>query len=652
MLRTLVVLVLIASVSCGCPHILNKRQGPRPPNGGPIGGNIPNNNGGNQPNNNGGNQPNNNGGQDSRPPPPNGGNGDRRPRPTDEPTQAPIPVPPSACDASSRYSEADGACHNLRNPNWGRSAATFKRYLDAEYDDGTNSARKASVTGGVLPNPRLISRALMNDNTQFEQNFSDLLVYFGQWLAHDIAEILDTERNGEFVDCPCGSTDADCLSYITPPLDTGVSQNCFEFTRTGSKYIQNVRQQINHLSSFIDGQQVYGRDKEVQDELRTFQSGRMITSVEGYLPRSETDFSCSANGDLQCFVGGEDRASENLALTGVHTLWLREHNRLATALSSKHGDWSDEQIYQEARKMNIAQMQHVIYKEWLPAVIGTKADLLPKTQGFFTGYDENVDPALANEVGVAAFRFGHTLIRNSLDRYNLLHVNVNAPVTLAEILFDSTQSYNTAYGLGGIEAIFMGLLDQPTSLYDGSIADTLQNHLFEFTDDDGSVIALDLPATNINRARDHGVAAYYKYRDLCGLTTSNNWNQQTQFSAENIAKLRTMYSSVRDIDLFVGGLHETPANGALVGPTFACLIEKQFSDLKKGDRFYYENDLPNTGFSINQLDSIRRTSMAGLVCANYGLPAIQPSAFHMPYGYLGNNRVSCNSIYKLNAFHF
>ena len=61
----------------------------------------------------------------------------------------------------------------------------------------------------------------------------------------------------------------------------------------------------------------------------------------------------------------------------------------------------------------------------------------------------------------------------------------------------------------------MGLLNQPSAKFDGSVVDTLHNHLFEFESEDGSIIALDLPATNINRGRDHGIPSYSKYVEWC-----------------------------------------------------------------------------------------------------------------------------------------
>ena len=57
------------------------------------------------------------------------------------------------------------------------------------------------------------------------------------------------------------------------------------------------------------------------------------------------------------------------------------------------------------------------------------------------------------------------------------------------------------------------------------------------------------------------------------------------------------FKHVEDIDLFIGGLAERPLSGAVVGPTFGCLLGQQFQILKKGDRFWYENSIPPSALS-------------------------------------------------------
>ena len=95
---------------------------------------------------------------------------------------------------------------------------------------------------------------------------------------------------------------------------------------------------------------------------------------------------------------------------------------------------------------------------------------------------------------------------------------------------------------GGIESIFMGLINEPVAKYDTNMADTLQNHLFEFVGSDGSIRAIDLLAANINRGRDHGLAPYVEYRKKCGLASAYSFQDFSDvMSAENIQKLASIY---------------------------------------------------------------------------------------------------------------
>ena len=114
-----------------------------------------------------------------------------------------------------------------------------------------------------------------------------------------------------------------------------------------------------------------------------------------------------------------------------------------------------------------------------------------------------------------------------------------------------------------------------------------------------------------------------------------------------ITRLKQVYRSVDDVDLFIGGVLETPVRGALVGPTFACIIGDQFSRLKKADRFFYDlthqlhsfNESKNLPFphsyvqqltdndNSGQMNEIRKASLARIICDNSDgtIRSIQPS---------------------------
>jgi peroxidase len=120
----------------------------------------------------------------------------------------------------------------------------------------------------------------------------------------------------------------------------------------------------------------------------------------------------------------------------------------------------------------------------------------------------------------------------------------------------------------------------------------LEFHLIPFSlFSDGLKYGFDIVSLNMQRGRDHGLPSYNFYRQLCGLPKMTSFNDSLLNSAGNSlpAVLSQVYSSVNDIDLYVGGLLELAVNGGNVGPTFSCIIAENFAQLKKSDRFFYEN---------------------------------------------------------------
>ena len=116
-----------------------------------------------------------------------------------------------------------------------------------------------------------------------------------------------------------------------------------------------------------------------------------------------------------------------------------------------------------------------------------------------------------------------------------------------------------------------------------------------------------------------------------------------------VARLRQYYRHVDDVDLFVGGILERPLPGALMGPTFTCIIGDQFSRARKGDRFIYDHGPAPYSFSrrkmktqysfeswrykllsflAEQLKQIRKASFARILCDNGDdIRSIQPFVF-------------------------
>jgi hypothetical protein len=92
----------------------------------------------------------------------------------------------------------------------------------------------------------------------------------------------------------------------------------------------------------------------------------------------------------------------------MHIVFAREHNRVARGLQRINPGWSGDRLFQEARKIVGAQIQAILYREFLPTILG--AQTFHRLIGTFTAYDPGADPSIANEFTTSAYRFGHGMI--------------------------------------------------------------------------------------------------------------------------------------------------------------------------------------------------------------------------------------------------
>jgi len=125
----------------------------------------------------------------------------------------------------------------------------------------------------------------------------------------------------------------------------------------------------------------------------------------------------------------------------------------------------------------------------------------------------------------------------------------------------------------------------------------------------------DLGSINIQRGRDHGVPGYTAWRTLCKLPPVKDFDDLSATISNTVVinNLKTLYKDVNAIDMYVGGILEDPVQGALVGPTMACVIGHQFRQLRDGDRFFYEN---KKILSKDQIRQIKRASLVGILCSS------------------------------------
>ena len=125
------------------------------------------------------------------------------------------------------------------------------------------------------------------------------------------------------------------------------------------------------------------------------------------------------------------------------------------------------------------------------------------------------------------------------------------------------------YSPGNLDKFLVGLATQASQKFDNVLSDQVTNHLLQPKD---KGFGLDLVALNIQRGRDHGLQGYNAFRGLCGLGKAKSFDTLTNLIPRTIVqKMREIYESVDDVDLFIGGISETPAPGSMVGPTFQVI---------------------------------------------------------------------------------
>jgi hypothetical protein len=509
--------------------------------------------------------------------------------------------------------------NNLANPNWGAVPTTgpiqLQRVSPVAYANGFSTPSLPQDASA-----RVISDIVNNQNdpnnpgqdlATFDQNsLSDFGYVWGQFIDHDM-------------DLTPGNPN-ETLQILADPNDPSqmgnqtFARSVFDLS-TGTS-ASNPRQQINAITSYLDLSNVYGSTQAVANALRTFSGGLLKTSPGNMLPyNNSTYFSPTAadpdpnqlaelnmandSGAVhndQLFAAGDVRANENVELTALQTLFVRNHNAIATALAQQdptqfgYTSWTDENLYQEARKLNIAEEEMITYTEYLPDVLGPSA--LPA----YTVYNPTVNASIATEFSTVGFRFGHSLLSGEIERQDNTGADIadnpglDASLDLATDFFDpnvlnpaGVTDPLTGHISTDIDAYLKADADGVSNAMDVLAINEIRNLLFANggLQDNGQ----DLIARDVERARDDGIGTYNQVRVAYGLPALTKFSQITSnVTVQN--ELLKAYGSVNNIDPFEGGLAEDHSPGSDMGPLFTAILAKQFAALRDGDRFFYLNE--------------------------------------------------------------
>ncbi|KAG1650757.1 Peroxidasin [Nymphon striatum] len=487
--------------------------------------------------------------------------------------------------ASTTYRAANGTCNNIQDPYLGSIFTPFDRILPAQY--GANNTLR---TG---PNPRTISRAF-HKHSQVESNKLTLLaMQFGQFLDHDITHTPTTtgsffDDNSEVVEINCcdssqAALEPDCAGINVEGNDDAFTDvRCMHFMRSSpiSSIVSgsckfSARQQMNQITTFIDASNVYGSSDAHMDELRAKNGLLKVTSLpqsapSQYLPEDSHN-QCGAN---KCFLAGDDRANEQTDLTVIHTIFMREHNKIAEKVKAARPSWNGDRIFLETRKIMAAIFQNIVYQEYLPAILGKKyvAGDPNLNLNVHQNYDSNTRPVIFNEFATAAFRFGHSQLRDLLPRQG------KASVKLSSVYFNPFILYESG---NPVQEMTAGMLNEVSMKTDRFFTQQVTDNLFP-----SPGVKFDLIALNIQRGRDHGLPPYKSYKENFGGTVNGDIGRATYK-----ALLRAYGNNADAIDLFVGGIAEKKQGGGAVGPLFRKILADQFTRLRLGDRFFFENGL-------------------------------------------------------------
>ena len=233
---------------------------------------------------------------------------------------------------SNNFYSLTGTNNNLDNTNYGAVGSYLLNTAPLDYGDGISTPAGAERT-----NARIVSNALAQQDSILpsDRGLTNLIWAFGQFVDHDVILSPENHHAPVIINVPVGDPDLDPAGTgaVIIPLDSTA------FSPGTGTDVDNPAQIENNITAWLDGSNIYGSDEERNHYLRKFEGGRLKVSEGDLLPFGDQHLS-NANPSRQdpkeLFAAGDVRANENSVLVSMHTLFVREHNRIAGELAAAH----------------------------------------------------------------------------------------------------------------------------------------------------------------------------------------------------------------------------------------------------------------------------------------------------------------------------
>ncbi|XP_037045582.1 peroxidase-like [Bradysia coprophila] len=511
--------------------------------------------------------------------------------------------------AHQKYRSIDGRGNNLKNPEWGASDTPFSRYGPPNYEDGIYKIKK-SVTGADLPNARLLvqdllMKAVRSPPPKVTYNMMALLIIL--FATHDLHYQVPTTTHCKDADIRCCSKDG---QYALPnelsnsacfPIEISKEDPFYKHENIGclnvvrsqlGTYSNDAKpgQILNRATAYLDLSLIYGNHASELRPIRLYEGGKLRMGKGNLLP-------VDSKGK---YLPSMDR----FVVTPIGSIWpalfARNHNNLAERLAKLNKHWDNETVFQEARRINIANFQfNLITAKNIEKVFNKVVN---------ESYSEERNAATCAEFSFT-YRAGHYYIPQHMV---LRHEN------------DSETKY--------LQSDTIGKIDILENDFDAVLSGATQQHLNveQYADEVVNRIGknprgygMDLIALDIQRGRDQGISSFVEIRRKCNLKPEiNSFDDFGKIvNKTNVDLLKRMYESFEDVDFYVGGLLESFASigNPLAGPTFGCVIGENYNNVMGGDIYFFTHPDNPYPFTTAQINAVRKYRVSNIFCTNSNL---------------------------------